>query len=81
MIGYKYITEELAINARAQAAAYKDYPNPLGDTLYWVNYNYSLLDEFYYIEYVDGLENVLGLPIEFTITFMDNARTTIDTKF
>jgi hypothetical protein len=68
MIGYIYITEQAAIDARAQAATYKGLPNPQGDTLYWVNYNYSNLDSIYYIQYVDGLENVLGAPIEFTIT-------------
>jgi len=68
MIGYKYTTEQEAIAARNQAATYKGLPNPQGDTLYWVNYNYSNLDSIYYIEHVDGLENVLGIPIEFTIT-------------
>jgi hypothetical protein len=68
MTGYKYTTEQEAIDARAQAATYMGLPNPQGDTLYWVNYNYSNLDSIYYISYVDGLENVLGTPIEFTIT-------------
>ena len=68
MQGYKYTTEQEAIDARAQAASYMGLPNPQGDTLYWVNYNYSELDEFYYIQHVEGLEAVLGEPIEFTIT-------------
>ena len=68
MQGYKYTTEQEAIDARAQAATYMGLPNPQGDTLYWVNYNYSELDSFYYIQHVDGLEAVLGEPIEFTIT-------------
>jgi hypothetical protein len=68
MLGYTYTTEAQAITARNQAAIYKGLPNPQGDTLYWVNYNYSNLDLIYYISYVDGLENVLGVPIEFTIT-------------
>ena len=68
MQGYKYTTEQEAIDARTQAASYMGLPNPQGDTLYWVNYNYSELDEFYYIQHVDGLEVVLGEPIEFTIT-------------
>jgi hypothetical protein len=68
MTGYKYTTEQEAIAARNQATTYKGLPNPQGDTLYWVNYNYSNLDSIYYIQYVDGLENVLGTPIEFTIT-------------
>lgn len=68
MQGYKYTTEQEAIAARAQAATYMGLPNPQGDTLYWVNYNYSELDEFYYIQHVEGLEAVLGEPIEFTVT-------------
>lgn len=68
MIGYTYTTEAEAMTARNQAATYKGLPNPQGDTLYWVNYNYSNLDSIYYIQYVDGLENVLGTPIEFTVT-------------
>ena len=69
MTGYKYTTEQEAIDARAQAATYMGLPNPTMDTLYWVNYNHSELDEFYYIEYVEGLEAVLGAPTEFTVTF------------
>jgi hypothetical protein len=68
MQGYKYTTEQEAIDARAQAATYAGFPNPTMDTLYWVNYNHSELDNFYYIEYVDGLEAVLGAPSEFTVT-------------
>ena len=68
MTGYTYATEHLAINARTLCATYAGFPNQSGDTLYWVNYNYSELDNLYYIEYVDGLENVLGSPSEFTIT-------------
>ena len=68
MTGYKYTTEQEAIDARAQAASYMGLPNPQGDTLYWVNYSYSELDGFYYIQHVEGLEAVLGEPTEFTIT-------------
>lgn len=68
MLGYTYATEQLAINARALCATYKGLPNPQGDTLYWVNYNYSQLDGFYYIKHVEGLEDVLGTPSEFTVT-------------
>lgn len=68
MLGYIYTSEAEAITARNQAANYKGLPNTQGDTLYWVNYNYSNLDSIYYIGYVDGLENVLGAPSEITIT-------------
>jgi len=69
MQGYTYNTEQEAINARQQAADYKGYPiRPNDRTIYWVNYNYSDLDGFYYITYVEGLEAVLGTPIDLTIT-------------
>jgi hypothetical protein len=68
MLGYNYITEQEAINARQLCATYKGLPNPQGDTLYWVNYNHSSLDGFYYIQHVEGLEAVLGVPTEFTVT-------------
>ena len=71
MTGYKYTTEQEAIDARAQAATYMGLPNPQGDTLYWVNYNYSELDSFYYIQHVDNLEVILGEPINFNITYED----------
>ncbi len=68
MNGYTYNTEQEAITARQQAADHKGYPVPNGETLYWVNYNYSEADGFYYIRYVDGLEAVLGEPSDITIT-------------
>lgn len=68
MTGYTYTTEQEAIDARAQAATYMGLPNPQGDTLYWVNYSYSSIDGIYYIQHVEGLEAVLGTPIEFTVT-------------
>jgi len=68
MQGYTYNTEEEAIAARKAAADYMGLPVPNGETLYWVNYNYSDLDGFYYITYVEGLEAVLGQPTDITIT-------------
>ena len=68
MQGYIYTTEQEAIAARQTAATYMGLPVPNGETLYWVNYSYSDLDGFYYIQYVDGLEAVLGEPSDITIT-------------
>lgn len=68
MIGYTYIIEQEAISARQTAADYMGFPVPGGETLYWVNYNYSELDGFYYITYVEDLEKALGEPIEFEVT-------------
>lgn len=70
MTGYKYTTEQEAIDARTQVASHMGLPNTQGDTLYWVNYSYSSIDGFYYIQHVDGLEAVLGEPSEFTITLL-----------
>ena len=67
MLGYTFTTEADAIAARNQAATYKGLPNAQGDTLYWVNYNNSSIDGVYYIQYVDGLDVVLGAPSEFII--------------
>jgi hypothetical protein len=68
MQGYIFTTETEAIAARQTAADYMGLPVPNGETLYWVSYNYSQLDGFYYITYVDGLEAALGEPIEFEVT-------------
>jgi len=68
MQGYTYNTEQEAIAARKSASDYMGLPVPNGETLYWVNYNYSDLDGFWYITYVEGLEAVLGEPTDITIT-------------
>ena len=71
MLGYIYTTETEALAARQAAADYMGLPVPNGETLYWVNYNYSELDGFYYITYVEGLEAVLGQPTDITLTRHD----------
>ena len=68
MQGYTFNTEQEAIEARQAAADYMGLPVEGGETLYWVNYSYSDLDGFWYIQYVDGLEAVLGQPSDITIT-------------
>lgn len=69
MLGYKYTTENEAILHRKLAADFMGLPVPNGETLWWVNYEYSQLDGFYYIIYVENLEKALGEPIEFNVTF------------
>ena len=71
MQGYIYHTETQAIAARQAAADYMGLPVPGGETLYWVDYNYSDLDGFWYIRHVEGLEAVLGQPTDITITIHD----------
>lgn len=69
MLGYTYTTEPKAIAARQTAADYMGYPVPNGETLYWINYSYSELDNFWYIQHVEDLEKALGEPIEFDVRF------------
>jgi hypothetical protein len=69
MQGYIFNTETEAIAARKSAADYMGLPkNPNDTTIYWVNYNYSEIDGFWYITYVEGLEAALGEPSDITIT-------------
>ena len=72
MEGYTYTTEQEAVDARKLAADYKGLPiNPNDITQYWVNYSFSEPDNFYYIQYVEDLENVLGSPVEIILTISD----------
>lgn len=69
MKGYIYNTEEEVIIDRKLLADYKGLPiKPNDITQYWVNYSFSDIDNFFYINYVNGLEIVLGEPIDFEIT-------------
>ena len=68
MLGYKYTTEEEAIYSQLMCDEYYGYPKENCETLHWVNYEYNEIDNIYYITYVDGLEKILGSPIEFSIT-------------
>tara|TARA_R110001592_G_scaffold355140_2_gene655450 strand:+ start:417 stop:650 length:234 start_codon:yes stop_codon:yes gene_type:complete len=73
MKGYIYNTEQEAIEARKLSADFKGLPvKPNDITIYWVNYMYSELDNFYYIQYVDGLEDVLGSAVEIILTMDTN---------
>jgi len=72
MEGYIYNTEQEAIDAIKLAADYKGLPvNPSDITQYWVNYQFSEPDNFYYIQYVEDLENVLGDKSEIILTISD----------
>lgn len=66
--GYKYLSEDQAIESRNSAADYKGFPVPGGGTLYWVNYEYALDDGFWFIRYDLGVEVVLGPAYEFDVT-------------
>ena len=71
MIGYKYTTEQEAIDARKQCADYYGLPKtPTDTTLYWVDYNEATLDTpiFWYIAFDESIRDILGEPIEFNVT-------------
>jgi hypothetical protein len=69
--GYKFDTEQEAVNARKQCADYYGLPTSLeNETKYWVDYNTANLDNpiFYYIRFDDSLRIVLGEPETFEVT-------------
>jgi hypothetical protein len=69
--GYKYTTEQEAINARKQCADYYGLPVAPDDvTQYWVNYETAELDTpvFWYIVFDESIEMILGEPTDFEVT-------------
>jgi hypothetical protein len=71
VLGYKYTTEQEAIDARKQCADYYGLPvTPEDVTQYWVDYQTAELDTpiFWYITFDESLEVVLGEPISFEVT-------------
>ncbi len=68
--GYKYTTENQAIEAKFQCNKYYGIPLNINDvTKNWVDYQFAELNEpqFYYIVYDDTLLPVLGEPINFEV--------------
>jgi hypothetical protein len=69
--GYKYTTEQEAIDARKECADYYGLPvSPEDVTQYWVDYEIANLNTpvFYYITFDKSLEVVLGIPETFEVT-------------
>ena len=67
MLGYKYNTEQEAINAQKSCNTYYGIPKSENNiTQNWCSYSYS--DVFWYIIYDESLKLILGTPIEITIT-------------
>jgi hypothetical protein len=68
--GYKYTTEA---KAKVAVKACNDYylPNVKDTTKNWVMYNKAELNEpvFFYIEHNASLNEVLGDPIDFEVTY------------
>ena len=69
--GYKYTTEQEAIDARKQCADYYCLPvTPEDVTQYWVDYETAELDTpiFWYIQFDSSIEMILGEPTDFEVT-------------
>ena len=69
--GYKYNTEQEAINAREACDTYYGIPVAPDDvTQNWVEYQAASLDTpiFYYIRFDESLKVVLGNPTDFEVT-------------
>jgi hypothetical protein len=69
--GYKYTTEQEAINAREACDTYYGIPvSPDDVTQNWVEYQTADLDTpiFYYITFDESLKVVLGNPTDFEVT-------------
>ena len=69
--GYKYNTEQEAINAREACDTYYGIPvSPDDVTQNWVEYQAANLDNpiFYYIRFDESLKVVLGNPTDFEVT-------------
>lgn len=72
--GYKYLTEQEAIDARKACADYYGLPKTPDDiTKYWVDYNEAELDTpiFWYIVFDNSIEVILGTPTTFNVTFTE----------
>jgi hypothetical protein len=68
--GYKYTTEQEAIDARKQCADYYGLPTaPENVTQYWVDY--QIADDFFYIIFDESILLILGEPTEFEIITQD----------
>ena len=69
--GYKYTTEQEAIDARKACADYYGLPKTTDDeTLYWVDYRTAELDTpiFWYIIFDESIRDILGTPTTFNVT-------------
>ncbi len=73
MKGYKFTTEQEAIEAQRKCNLYYKIPkSPEDDTQNWIEYQYSELDSIYFISHDDSLTEVLGQPAEFEITYPED---------
>jgi hypothetical protein len=70
--GYKYTTEEQAINARELCDAYYGIPVAPDDvTQNWVDYQFAELNkpQFWFIIFDESLTPILGTPTTFDVLY------------
>jgi hypothetical protein len=70
--GYKYTTEEQAINARELCDTYYGIPVAPDDvTQNWVDYQFAELNKpkFWYIIFDESLTPILGTPTTFDVLY------------
>lgn len=68
--GYKYLSEQEAINARELCDAYYGIPVAPDDvTQNWVDYQFAELNtpQFWYIVFDQSVSAILGTPSEFEV--------------
>jgi len=71
VLGYKYFTEQEAIDARKQCADYYGLPkSPEDVTQYWVDYQTAEFNTpvFWYIVFDESIRVILGEPTQFELT-------------
>lgn len=74
VLGYKYTTEEEAIESRQQCADFYGLPIAPDDiTIYWTNYEEASLNTpiFWYIYFDESVRQILGEPEEFEVNQLD----------
>jgi len=69
VLGYKFNTEEEAKEAVKLCDQHYGYPKENCLSTHWCDYEYYNKDDFYYIQYGETLNVVLGEPIELDIDF------------
>jgi len=70
ILGYKYLVEVEAIDARAQCADFYGLPiTPEDETKFWVDYNEADLNTpiFWYIVFDESIREILGEPTTFDV--------------
>ena len=70
MLGYKYTTEQEAINALERVDSYYGIPVAPNDiTQNWVDYQFAELNtpQFWYIVFDESLTSILGTPRDFEV--------------